>query len=165
MDNCTCYYLYLPGCLLFLVANSFNQRITTGAAGLILLLASYFIHVPAIAFITILAGLGFFIYQIQKQVPSVTKEESGNSREFWMFIGSLVFFLSAIVIISKTSLPVINKIFDVKLAAPEDEEMAYNQIQIFVAIIIGVLTAVTQYLKYKNTTGTCILEKNMDADC
>ena len=149
-------FTWLPA---ILVANSFNQRITAATAGLILLLASYFIPVPAIAFITILGGLGFFIYQIQKQIPSVIKEESASSREFWMFIGSLVFFLSAIVIISKTSLPVINKIFNVNLAAPEDEEMAYNQIQIFVAIIIGMLTAVTQYLKYKNTSGTAFWKR------
>ncbi len=149
-------FTWLPA---ILVANSFNQRITAAAAGLILLLASYFIPVPAIAFITILGGLGFFIYQVQKQIPSVIKEESASSREFWMFIGSLVFFLSAIVIISKTSLPVINKIFNVNLAAPEDEEMAYNQIQIFVAIIIGLLTAVTQYLKYKNTSGTAFWKR------
>ncbi len=143
----------------FLVATTANQKTITACAGIVLLLASYFINVPALAFLTILIGLGFVIYQIQKQVPTITKEESGNSREFWMFIGSLVFFLSAIVIISKTSLPVINKVFNVKWAAPEDEEMAYNQIQIFVAIIIGLLTAVSQYLKYKNTTGKAFWKK------
>src|SRR5688572_9019886 len=149
-------FTWLPA---ILVANSFNQRMVAIATASILLLASYFIPVPAIAFITVLTGLGFFIYQLQKQIPGVAKEESANSREFWMFIGALVFFLSAIVIISKTSLPVINKIFDVNMAAPEDEEMAYNQIQIFVAIIIGVLTAVTQYLKYKSTTGKAFWKK------
>ncbi len=76
-----------------------------------------------------------------------------------MFIGALVFFLSAIVIISKTSLPVINKIFNLQLAAPEDEEMAYNQIQIFVAIILGILTAITQYLRYKSTSGKIFWKK------
>lgn len=149
-------FTWLPA---FLSATTFNQKLATGITGIVLLLASNYINIPAIAFLTILTGLGFLIYQIQKQVPTITKEESGNSREFWMFIGSLVFFLSAIVIISKTSLPVINKIFDVKLAAPEDEEMAYNQIQIFVAIIIGVLTAITQYLKYKSTTGQAFWKK------
>ncbi len=129
-------FTWLPA---FLVATTFNQKLITGVTGIVLLLASYFINVPAIAFLTILTGLGFVIYQMQKQIPAVTKEESSYSREFWMFIGSLVFFFSAIVIISKTSLPVFNKIFDIKLAAPEDEEMAYNQIQIFVAIIIGLL--------------------------
>ena len=143
----------------FLVATSTRQRLVTAVSGVILLIASYFIALPAIAFITILAGLGFIIYQMQHQIPAVTKEESGSSREFWMFIGSLVFFLSAIVIISKTSLPVINKVFGMELAAPEDEEMAYNQIQIFVAIIIGILTAVTQYLKYKSTTGKAFWKK------
>ena len=34
---------------------------------------------------------------------------------------------------------------------PEDAMFSYNQIQVFIAIILGVLTAVTQYFKYKNT--------------
>ena len=33
----------------------------------------------------------------------------------------------------------------------EDPEGFHNQVQIFVAIIIGTLTAITQYFKYKNT--------------
>ncbi len=149
-------FTWLPA---FLVATTSNQRTITAATGIVMLAASYFLDIPAIAFLTILAGLGFVIFQMQKQIPGVAKEESGNSREFWMFIGSLVFFLSAIVIISKTSLPVINKVFGLEMAAPEDEEMAYNQIQIFVAIIIGLLTAVTQYLKYKNTTSKAFWKK------
>ena len=39
-----------------------------------------------------------------------------------------------------------------KIAPPEDEEFAYNQIQVFVAVVIGLLTATTQYLKYKDTS-------------
>ncbi|HMR92221.1 MAG TPA: cytochrome c biogenesis protein CcsA, partial [Chitinophagaceae bacterium] len=94
-----------------------------------------------------------------KQVPAIKKEEATSSREFWMFIGALVFFLSAIIIIGKTSLPVVNKIFGTNMAAPEDEEFAYNQIQIFVAIIVGVLTAITQYLKYKQTSSRYFFKK------
>jgi len=86
-----------------------------------------------------------------REIPAIQKEERGDSREFWMFIGSLVFFLSAIVIIFKTSLPVLNKIFNVNKAQPEDQEFAYNSIQVYIAIIIGLLTAFTQYLKYKQT--------------
>ncbi|WP_276504088.1 cytochrome c biogenesis protein CcsA [Terrimonas pollutisoli] len=149
-------FTWLPA---FFIATTANQKTITAASGIVLLTASYFIDAPAIAFLTILIGVGFFIYQIQKQIPGVVKEESGNSREFWMFIGALVFFLSAIVIISKTSLPVINKVFNLQLAAPEDEEMAYNQIQIFVAIILGILTAITQYLRYKNTNGKLFWKK------
>ncbi|MEO5996148.1 MAG: cytochrome c biogenesis protein CcsA [Chitinophagaceae bacterium] len=86
-----------------------------------------------------------------KHIPFIAKEESTYSREFWMFIGSLVFFLSAMFIITATSLPVINKIFNTNFAIGEDKEFPYNRIQIFVAIVIGFLTAATQYLKYKNT--------------
>ena len=86
-----------------------------------------------------------------KDIPTIKKEESTYSREFWMFIGSLVLFLSAIIITAKTSVPVYNKLFNTNVAMPEDAEFSYNQIQIFIAIILGLLTAFTQYLKYKNT--------------
>jgi cytochrome c-type biogenesis protein CcmF len=101
-------------------------------------------------FIFVIPSLVFFFVRY-KQIPAIHKEESGSSREFWMFIGSLVFFLSAVVISGKTSLPVLNKILGTKIAAPEDPEFAYNGIQVYVAVIIGLLTAVSQYLKYKET--------------
>ena len=86
-----------------------------------------------------------------KNIPSIAKEENTYSREFWMFIGSLVLFLAGIVISAKTSVPVFNKLFGTNIAPPEDPEFAYNQIQVFVAVVIGLLTAITQYLKYKDT--------------
>lgn len=92
-------------------------------------------------------------------IPTIQKEENTYSREFWMFIGSLVLFLSGIIIISKTSVPVFNKLFGTKIAPPEDVEFAYNQIQIFIAIIIGLITATTQYLKYKNTEASYFNKK------
>ncbi len=89
--------------------------------------------------------------QRYKTIPSIAKEENTYSREFWMFIGSLVLFLSGIVIIAKTSTPVFNKLFGTNIAPPEDPEFSYNQIQVFVAIVIGLLAAITQYFKYKDT--------------
>lgn len=94
----------------------------------------------------------FLYIKNYKSIPTIVKEENTYSREFWMFIGSLVLFLAGIVIIAKTSVPVFNKLFGTKIAPPEDPEFAYNQIQIFVAVVIGLLTAITQYLKYKDTT-------------
>ncbi|MBN8718167.1 MAG: cytochrome c biogenesis protein CcsA [Sediminibacterium magnilacihabitans] len=98
----------------------------------------------------LLPAIGLFIARY-KSIPAIAKEENTYSREFWMFIGSLVLFLSGIVIIAKTSVPVFNKIFSTNIAPPEDPEFAYNQIQVFVAIVIGLLTAVAQYFKYKDT--------------
>jgi cytochrome c-type biogenesis protein CcmF len=94
-----------------------------------------------------------------KKMPSIQKEESTNSREFWMFIGSLVFFLAAMFIIAKTSVPVYNKIFGTKIAQPEDVEFSYNKVIVLVAIIIGLLSAVTQYFKYKKSEAAYILKK------
>lgn len=98
-----------------------------------------------------LPALGLFLFRY-RSLPTKEKEEDSYSREFWMFIGSLVLFLSGLIIIAQTSVPVFNKIFGTNIAPPEDVEFAYNQVQIFVAIVIGLLTAITQYLKYKSTT-------------
>ncbi|MDB5230264.1 MAG: cytochrome c heme lyase subunit CcmF, partial [Chitinophagaceae bacterium] len=93
----------------------------------------------------------YLFFKRSKNIPVIRKEENTYSREFWMFIGALVLCLSALIIISKTSIPVFNKIFSTKIAPPEEAEFSYNKIQVFIALILGVLTAVTQYLKYKDT--------------
>lgn len=104
-----------------------------------------------------------------KTIPSIKKEEHTWSREFWMFVGSLVLCLSGFVIISITSLPAFNrtvehfrflqKIFKNAFAQPDDAEFTHNQIQVFVAIIIGLLTGAVQFLKYKNTPKSFIGKK------
>ena len=99
----------------------------------------------------------FFVHY--KQIPAIHEEEKTNSREFWMFIGSLVFFLSAMFISAKTSVPVYNKIFGASIAPPEDPEFSYNKVMVLVAFIIGLLTAVGQYFKYKATPTDYILKK------
>ena len=86
-----------------------------------------------------------------KSIPAEYKEERTDSREFWMFIGSLMFFLAALFIIAKTSVPVFNYFFGTKIAPPNEVEHSYNKVIIMVGIIIGLLTAVTQYFKYKST--------------
>jgi cytochrome c-type biogenesis protein CcmF len=101
-----------------------------------------------------LVPLLYLFFKNYKKIESITKEEETYSREFWMFVGSLVLMLSAAVITFKTSIPVYNKIFGTKIAPPEEPEFAHNQVQVFVAIVLGFLTATTQYLKYKNTAAS-----------
>jgi len=103
-------------------------------------------------------GLVLFFVNYSK-IPSIEKEEKTDSREFWMFIGSIIFFLSAIFISAKTSMPVFNKIFGTKIAPPEDIEFSYNRVMVLVAFIIGMLTAISQYFKYKNTPRSYFLKK------
>src|SRR6185369_6229539 len=85
--------------------------------------------------------------------------ENISSREFWMFIGSLIFFLAALFIISVTSIPVYNKIFGTNYADPQDREFTYNKVLVLVAFIVGILTAFSQYFKYKNTAKRYLIEK------
>lgn len=151
-------YVFIWGTAI-ISAKTVSQRWTAAIVAFVMLVPNFFSDIPALGLIALLTGLGFVVYQINTQVPTIQKEENASSREFWMFIGSLVFFLSAVVIIAKTSLPVFNKVFGLKIAPPEDPEAAYNSIQIYVAIILALLTAVTQYLKYKNTSGKYFWKK------
>jgi len=108
--------------------------------------------------IFVIPYFALFIIRL-KHMAEPLKEEAIDSREFWMLIGSLILFLSAVVIISITSIPVFNKLFGTKIAPPEDVAFAHNQVQVFVAIIIGLLTALGQFLKYKGTTKAFLVEK------
>ncbi len=104
-----------------------------------------------------------------KKIPAIHKEEETSSREFWMFIGSLVIFLSALFIISITSIPVYNKTPLLKniiqyfhkgnLAMPEDPEFLYNKVMVLVAFILGLLSAATQYFKYKSSPSSFVIKK------
>lgn len=101
----------------------------------------------------------FLYIKNYKKLPTVNVEESTLSREFWMFIGSLIFFLAAMFIIAITSVPVYNKVFNKHIADPQDREFAYNKVMVMIAIIIGTLTAITQYLKYKQTNKNYFFKK------
>jgi cytochrome c-type biogenesis protein CcmF len=164
-------FFWLPA--LFSLTGLKDKRLFWGAliAAIVLLrVSAYF---PFLSFVSFIAAVVFLFIGL-KQVPSIAKEEEISSREFWMFIGSLVFFLTALFIILSTSLPVFNKLseslqflnrffpndpFPIKFNVGEDVLYFYNRIIIFAAIIIGILTAVTQYLKYKETATSYFWKK------
>jgi cytochrome c-type biogenesis protein CcmF len=101
----------------------------------------------------------FLFIKNYKYIPTVHVEENTSSREFWMFIGSLIFFLSALFVIAVTSVPVYNKIFNTSIADPQDREFTYNKVMVMVAVIVGSLTALSQYFKYRQTTKKYFLPK------
>lgn len=88
---------------------------------------------------------------LKKQIPAKHEEEQLSSREFWLFIGSLVFIFASVHIIVLTSFPVINKIFGAKLAPPSDIKSHYNNVQIWMATLVALGSAITQFFKYKKT--------------
>jgi cytochrome c-type biogenesis protein CcmF len=135
----------------FIAATSKNHKLIVVALFIGLNVLAHFYGVFTLVS-TILALVAlFWLLNQDKNLPTIVKEENTYSREFWMFIGALIFFLSASVIIVITSLPVLNKLLNTNWAVGEDPEGFHNQVQIFVAIIIGTLTAITQYFKYKDT--------------
>jgi cytochrome c-type biogenesis protein CcmF len=112
--------------------------------------ASLSIHL--IGFLIIIAIISFWLFfKNSKAIASPQKEEATWTREFWMYIGSLVLLISAIQITFTTSIPVWNKMFGLKLAPPADPIYHYNRIQIWIAVVLAVLIGITQFFKYKNT--------------
>jgi len=107
-----------------------------------------------VLFIACFTVLGAWMWLLRrKDVPDVEHEEAVASREFWMFIGSLVLFFSAVLITGATSLPVWNKIVqafdpDYVGAALKDPVAHHNRYQLWIAVFIGALTGVAQWLRY-----------------
>ncbi len=105
----------------------------------------------------LLGGLALFFYRY-KSIPDHRKEEELSSREFWMFIGSLVLMISVVQITYTTSMPVWNEIFGTKLTVVDPVEH-YNSIQIWLAILVALGTALIYYLKFKKTSTAFFIKK------
>lgn len=75
------------------------------------------------------------------------QEDAIYSREFWIFVGSLVIAASAVHLTAVTSIPVINKLFGSKYAPMGIDD--YNMVQAVFALFITLLMAAIQFLRYK----------------
>ena len=106
----------------------------------------------------VLYSFGLFAIRY-KSIPKPKKEETINSREFWVFIGSMVLMLASLQITISTSMPVFNKLFGPEGLIPvydANKTIAnplehYNQWQVPFAIVITLLIAIGQFLTYKKT--------------
>lgn len=89
-----------------------------------------------------------------KTLPRIRNEEASSSREFWMAIGSFVLLISAAHIIFATSTPIwgplVQKISG-KMPAITDPVAHYNSIQVWIGIMLGLLSAFVLYLKFKTS--------------
>lgn len=131
------------------------------------------VQVPAIILFTIVS-IVMTVVAYRKGPFHHNEEEQVLSREFWLFIGSLVLMLSAMQIIFSTSMPVFNLLLapfhnafeglhnltgwnwphalaQAKLAPPVEAKAHYNKWQVPFAFIVAMLVAFGQYLRYKNT--------------
>ncbi len=108
-----------------------------------------------IAFIGAFAALAIALMAVRgKGIPAPPQEETIASREFWMFVGVLVLFFSAVLITGATSLPVWNKLVqwfkpDYVGAALKDPVAHHNRYQLWIGVFVGLLTGVAQWLRYR----------------
>lgn len=116
-------------------------------------------------FIGFSLALYFFRF---KSINALSSEEGFTSREFWMFIGSMVLLLSALQITFSTSMPVWNALFGpdgwIKMAsttmsAPKEPIEHYNRFQLPFAIVIAILIAFGQFLNYRGTSKAIFLKR------
>ncbi len=98
----------------------------------------------------LLLGAALFAYN-WKKLPITDKDEATYSREFWLFIGSLVLTISCFQIVLTTSIPVANKLFGTDIAPPINIIQHYNKWQVPIAVLITLIAGFAQFLKYKQT--------------
>ena len=109
---------------------------------------------------------GFTLLLINyKKIKNPENEEKLSSREFWMFIGSLVLLFSAILISSSTSLPVFNKIMTYFNPAYEGKVIKdaighYNKYQMWIGVFVTVLSSIAMFLRY-NASNWANIEKKV----
>lgn len=114
---------------------------------LLLFFAAVFNFKRYALYLWIPTSVGLTIFSYMKYFPKEKDEEELYSREFWLFLGSLVLLLSGLIITYFTSIPVINKLFDLKKAPLKVED--YNLWMVPFSILMLLLVAATQFLKYK----------------
>lgn len=118
-----------------------------------LLSAKYkWVSTPVLNSFNLVALIGFIFWwakELMAIYPSKKVEDNIWSREFWLFIGSLVLLLSAFQIIFYTSAPVFNKLFSLHLAVNKPE--FYNKFQLPFVIVITLISGFGQYYNYRHT--------------
>jgi len=130
-------------------------------------------QVPAILLFGALT-IGHLVLAYRTGFSTSDPEESLWSREFWLFIGSLVLLLSAVQITFSTSIPVFNLLLEPlvgplnragdftgwsflndlvnnKFAPPGEAIAHYNKWQLPFAFIVALLVSFTQYLRWKES--------------
>ncbi|MFN4971575.1 MAG: cytochrome c biogenesis protein CcsA [Bacteroidota bacterium] len=146
-------FVWLPGfvCLSNVRQRLFYSALFTLFIGSLVLTEKW----DVTKWISIVTGSAILIYSAYltvRSIPNSESEEQVYTREFWMFIGSLILVISAFQVIITTSIPVFNKMFGANLAPPSDVIMHYNKWQMPIAILIALLTGISQLLKYKKNT-------------
>ena len=123
---------------------------------------SLYWHLLVVIAVLILLSKGLIIKR-WKNLPRVKTEEQVNTREFWMFIGAFILLLSSLQIIISTSIPVWSPLAKMitgkEVAPPVDPVAHYNSIQVWVAIILAMLTATILFFRFKTSDNKVVFRR------
>lgn len=114
-------------------------------------------HKKVLLMIWLVSSVVITFISYKKYFPKEKEEDELFSREFWMFLGSLVLLLSGLIITYFTSVPVLNKLFGTDYAPPKVH--VYNNWITPFAIVLLVLVAPVLFLKYRKTEGKSFLRR------
>ncbi len=89
-----------------------------------------------------LLGLGFIVYRWKYLEKNFQGEDSILSRELALFTGAVTLIASSIIIIAGTSAPLFDTTVDISF---------YNELNLPIAIIIGLLNGISLIIKWKMT--------------
>lgn len=138
---------------------------------------------PALGLLAFLGVMGAAaVRAFRKEFRSDDAEDALWSREFWMFVGSLLLVLGAMHITWQTSIPVFNLFLEPfapllswageatgwetfralaqhDLAPGTDLDQTYHLVQVPLAVLIFLLMGLAQWLKYKNSDIRVVVSK------
>ena len=98
----------------------------------------------------LIMGIGGFIYRWKSLNSNFENEDSILSRELALFTGSIALIASAIVIIAGTSAPIFGKSVELRF---------YDELNLPIAIIIGLLNGFSLILKWKSNKAEDLWKK------
>jgi cytochrome c-type biogenesis protein CcmF len=96
-----------------------------------------------------LVWLVYYIFALYNKTKANMTDERMDSREFWMFLGSMFLILSLVQVFAATSIPVFNKLFGYKTAVPSAAD--YNRVQLWLAMPIMLLMSFGYWFKFRET--------------
>ena len=171
-------------CMLFtiLMLKSGRERMIFGALQAVWLVGIAVLD-PALCTLALLLTMGVAVLRAHlRHLPRTDQESPLWTREFWMFVGGMLMFASAVHITFQTSLPVLNhflapfsgffegihastgsalarKLASHDLAPGTDFDATYHAIQVPLAFLFISITAFTQFLRYGRNPGQSIFPK------
>ena len=118
--------------------------------------------IPASGIVFILGSIATLVFVVIasiKNFPKAKTEDKLWSREFWMFMGSLVLFIACLQIFVDNSYPVWNRLFGTDIAGKENVLQHYNIRQGAFAVFVSLFVGFGQYLRYKGIPGKQFLKQ------